>query len=58
MFAELVAPGDAVSVSPRPMDRTQRIVLAVVTLLVVAVSLTIFALVRATAEWVSTETIC
>jgi hypothetical protein len=42
-----VSPDDAVSVSPRPMDRTQRIVLAVVTLLVVAVSLTIFALVRA-----------
>jgi hypothetical protein len=42
-----VSPGDAVAVSGRPMDRTQRIVLAAVTLLVIAVSLTIFALVRA-----------
>ena len=42
-----VSPGDAVAIGPRPMDRTQRIVLAVIALLVVAVALTIVVLVRA-----------
>jgi hypothetical protein len=42
-----VSPGDAVALGPRPMDRSQRVVLAVIALLVVAVALTIVVLVRA-----------
>jgi small neutral amino acid transporter SnatA (MarC family) len=42
-----VSPGDAVAVSGRPMDRAQRIALAIIAVLVVAVALVIAALVRA-----------
>ncbi|HEV3182091.1 MAG TPA: hypothetical protein VGY90_04700 [Steroidobacteraceae bacterium] len=42
-----VSPGDAVALSHRPMDRTQRMVLAVMTVLAVAMAVVIFGLVRA-----------
>jgi hypothetical protein len=42
-----VSPGDAVAVSGRPMNRAQRIALAIIAVLVVAVALVIAALVRA-----------
>ena len=42
-----VSPADVVALGPRPMDRAQRIVLAVIALLVVVTAVTIVVLVRA-----------
>ena len=42
-----VSPADAVPLGPRPMDRAQRILLAIIGLLVIVIAFTIFALVRA-----------
>jgi cytochrome c biogenesis protein CcdA len=45
--SSFVSPGDAVAVSRRPLDRSQRIALALIALLLVAAALVIMALVRA-----------
>ena len=42
-----VSPGDAVALTPRPMDRAQRIALAAIIVLAAALALVIVSLVRA-----------